>query len=61
MRFHYAQLFDVNGDGQLDFLCPDETLFPQKIYDTIEFPWKKLFDSAARAPFFPIVRRWPTR
>ena len=33
-RFHYAQLIDVNGDGRLDVLCPDEATFPQKIYDT---------------------------
>ncbi len=54
-RFHYGQLFDVNDDGRLDFLCPDETLFPQKIFDTTTFPWKKLFDSAAPTPIFPIV------
>ncbi len=54
-RFHYAQLLDVNNDGQLDFICPDETLFPQKIYDPSKFPWKKLFDSATPAPFFPLV------
>ena len=28
MRFHYAQLVDVNGDGHLDFLCPDEPTVP---------------------------------
>ncbi len=54
-RFHYGQLFDVNGDGRLDFLCPDEAAFPQKIFDTGFSPWKKLFDSAAPTPNFPIV------
>jgi FG-GAP-like repeat/ASPIC and UnbV len=54
-RFHYAQLLDVNNDGQLDFVCPDEALFPQKIYDPSKAPWKKLFDSATPAPFFPLV------
>jgi hypothetical protein len=54
-RFHYAQLLDVNNDGKLDFVCPDETLFPQKIYDFSTAPWKKLFDSATPAPFFPLV------
>jgi FG-GAP-like repeat/ASPIC and UnbV len=55
IRFHYAQLFDANGDGRLDFLCPDESAFPQKIYDTSSLPWKKLFDSAQPAAFFPLV------
>ncbi len=55
VRFMYAHLFDANGDGHLDFLCPDETFFPQKIYDPTTFPWKKLFDSATPSAFFPIV------
>ena len=54
-RFHYAQLLDVNNDGQVDFVCPDETLFPQKVYDFKPLPWKKLFDSATPASFFPLV------
>ena len=56
MRFHYAQLFDANGDGRLDFLCPDEAAFPQKIYSTASLPWKKLFDSAMPTAFFPLVK-----
>ena len=44
-RFHYGQLLDFNGDGRLDLMCSDEALFPQKIYDTLPFPWKKLFDN----------------
>ena len=55
LRFHYAQLVDVNGDGRLDVLCPDEATFPQKIYDTSSFPWKKIFDAAKPAAFFPVV------
>ncbi len=55
VRFHYAQLFDVNGDGRLDFLCPDEPTFPQKIYDTSSFPWTKLFDSAQPSALLPVV------
>ncbi len=54
-RFHYGQLLDVNNDGKLDFVCPDESYFPQKIYDFSVAPWKKLFDSATPAPFFPLV------
>jgi hypothetical protein len=54
-RFHYAQLFDANADGRVDFLCPDEKHFPQKIYDFSTFPWKKIFDAATPAPFFPLV------
>ena len=56
LRFHYAQLVDVNGDGRLDVLCPDEQTFPQKIYDTSSFPWKKIFDSAKPAAFLPVVQ-----
>ena len=54
-RFHYAQLVDVNNDGRLEVLCPDEATFPQKIYDTSTFPWKKLFDSEHPVPFLPVV------
>ena len=39
-RFQSAQLIDVNGDGRVDFLCADETKFPQKIYSTASFPWQ---------------------
>jgi hypothetical protein len=56
VRFHYAQLIDVNGDGHLDLLCPDEVNFPQKIYDYSTYPWKKIYDSTAPAPFFPLVK-----
>ncbi len=55
VRFHYAQLFDADGDGRLDFLCPDEAAFPQKIYSTASLPWRKLFDSAAPSALFPLV------
>ena len=55
IRFHYAQLVDVNGDGRLDVLCPDEQTFPQKVYDTSRFPWKKLFDATAPSSLFPPV------
>ena len=55
LRFHYAQLIDVNGDGRLDVVCPDEATFPQKIYDTKAYPWTKIFDAASPAAFFPVV------
>ena len=29
----YMQLADLNNDGALDLICPDQALFPQKIYD----------------------------
>ena len=54
-RFHYAQLVDVTGDGRLDVLCPDEATFPQKIYDTSSFPWKKLYDASKPAAFMPLI------
>ena len=54
-RFHYAQLFDANNDGRVDLLCPDEQFFPQKIYSTATYPFKKIFDAATPAPFFPLV------
>ena len=54
-RFHYAQLVDVNNDGRLEVLCPDEADFPQKIYQTSTFPWKKLYDSTSPASFLPLV------
>jgi len=56
LRFHYAQLIDVNGDGRLDVLCPDEATFPQKIYNTSTFPWKKIFDAASPAAYMPVVK-----
>ena len=54
-RFHYGQLIDVTADGRLDLLCSDEKLFPQKIYNTLPLPWKKVFDNATPAPFLPAV------
>ncbi|HWJ05392.1 MAG TPA: CRTAC1 family protein [Steroidobacteraceae bacterium] len=54
-RFHYAQLIDVNGDGNLDFMCSDEDLFPQKIYNTVPLPWKKIYDNQAPAAYLPPV------
>lgn len=54
-RFHYAHLLDVNNDGRVDFLCPSEAAFPQKIYDTQPMPWAKLFDSTAPNGLFPKV------
>jgi hypothetical protein len=56
LRFHYAQLIDVNGDGRLDVLCPDEATFPQKIYDTSTFPWKKIYDATKPAAYMPVVQ-----
>jgi len=29
----YVQLADLNNDGALELICPDQTLYPQKIYD----------------------------
>ena len=55
--YHYAHLYDVTGDGNLDFLCPDQTLFPQKIYDTRPFPWHTLFDSTTPNSVFPLVNQ----
>jgi hypothetical protein len=55
IRFHYAQLIDVNNDGRLDFMCSDEDLFPQKVYDTRPLPWKKIYDNATPAPYIPGV------
>ena len=31
--------------------------FPQKIYDTQPFPWKKLFDNTVPSDFFPTVEK----
>ena len=56
VRFHYAQLIDVNNDGKLELLCPDEQNFPQKIYDFSTFPWTKLYESSAPKPWFPLVK-----
>ena len=55
VRFHYGQLIDVNGDGHLDFLCSDEELFPQKIYNTEPLPWQKIYDNANPARYLPPV------
>lgn len=54
-RFHYGQLVDVNNDGRLDFLCADEPLWPQKIYNTLPLPWQKIYDSANPARYLPAV------
>lgn len=46
-NFHYAQLFDVNRDGRLEFLCGSpEALgassFPQKLYDMRYTPFREV-------------------
>ena len=56
-RIHYGHLIDVTGDGRLDFMCADEPLFPQKIYDVTSLPWTKVYDNAAPSALVPIVPR----
>jgi hypothetical protein len=43
-KFHYGHLYDANNDGQLDFLCPDQDVYPQRIYKTTTMPWAKIFE-----------------
>jgi hypothetical protein len=43
-KFHYGHLFDANNDGKLDFLCPDQNVYPQRIYETATMPWRKIFE-----------------
>lgn len=38
-KSHYGQLFDVNDDGQLDYLCAAEAKFPQKVYSLTRTPF----------------------
>jgi hypothetical protein len=57
IRFHYAQLLDVNNDGALDFVCSGEASFPQKIFDVGPSTWRKIYDAAAPAAFLPLVRQ----
>ena len=54
-RFHYGQLLDVTGDDRLDFLCSEERRFPQRIYDTLPLPWRKVYDNESPAPYLPAV------
>lgn len=49
LRFQFGQLFDVDNNGQLDFICPDQPDFPQKIYDTSPPRWTDL------TSLFPLV------
>ncbi len=39
---NYAQLSDLNNDGIPEFICFDEGVFPQKIYDTHTVPYKDI-------------------
>jgi hypothetical protein len=58
-NFHYGHLYDANDDGQLDFLCPDQDVYPQRIYETTTMPWTKIFEaknaSDTRFPRIPGV------
>jgi hypothetical protein len=36
---NYGQLMDVNDDGQLDFICAIEGVFPRAVYDYSTFPF----------------------
>lgn len=44
-NFHYGHLYDANDDGDLDFLCPDQTIFPQRIYEPTAGQWTKIFEA----------------
>lgn len=50
LRFQYGQLYDVNNDQRLEVLCPDDAVFPQKIYDTFSAPWLDLNSSFPSIP-----------
>ncbi len=50
LRFQYGQLFDVNDDQRLEVVCPDDAVFPQKIYDTFSPPWLDLTTSFPAIP-----------
>ena len=55
-KFHYGELYDANNDGQLDFLCPDQDVYPQRIYKTTTWPWTKIFEASnPYATWFPRV------
>jgi hypothetical protein len=56
-RVHYGHLYDVTGDGRPEFICPGETMFPQKIYDTGSVPWRKLFDVTNPNQLFPVIEK----
>ena len=57
-RIPLRQLFDANDDGTLDFLCPDEDVYPQRIYETTT---TAVDEDLRQLPlpngFFPRVRR----
>lgn len=46
VRQQYGQFIDVNGDGRLEFICPDDqsstARYPNKIYDTLPTPWTNI-------------------
>ena len=52
LRFQYGQLYDVDDDGRLDFICPEDAVYPQKIYDTMPLPWG---DLTSQFPLIPQV------
>ena len=41
---HYGQLYDANDNGTLDFVCPDQDVYPLRIYETTAMPWPKIFE-----------------
>jgi hypothetical protein len=58
-RQQYGQFIDANGDGKLEFVCPDDQTstarYPNKIYDTQPTPWAGInvddkFPSVAAGP-----------
>jgi hypothetical protein len=50
LRFHFGMLLDVQGDGRLDFVCPDDASFPQRIYDTSTLPWMNITSALPKVP-----------
>jgi hypothetical protein len=57
-RQQYGQFIDLNGDGRLEFICPDDAetlIYPRRIYDTLAQPWNEI----AVSEKFPSITAGP--
>ncbi|MDR2877071.1 MAG: VCBS repeat-containing protein, partial [Chromatiales bacterium] len=48
--YQYVQLLDVNNDGKLDVICPDNASYPQRVWNPVPSPWQNITSLVKQIP-----------